>query len=323
MTEFVAIDEAKILPNAPKWIQLFSLVARRISTVTATGHVACVFAPPVIECFPAAMALASVFDSGVSLERPQEPLGKVASLINQTLQDREHSFNFRADGSKSDEFLGPTKFKPGTFPPVVRLPEHFPHRSDSSIQDEGTERLLLAGFGANLREACWHYFRLCAAPVVIICQNPERIASEVAELTASGLHQWTAEQFSAGVDVGTTPDAWYRRPIICMSPRAGQSRPWLAELVPSAVVVIGYSAWETPARWIWPDVPHTLFLNVRSDDVLRFRMWHDGQVLPEIDSELANLSGVRGIPAKIFAEPYAVFNGPAEFDWEEYGADFE
>ena len=317
------LKEGQEISSAPKWLRLFFLVARRITTVKADGHVSCVVAPPVIDYFPAALALASVSIPGASLERPAEPLGRVASLINHTLQDREHSFNFNEDGSVADEFLGLTKFKRGTFPPVVRLPEDFPHRSDSSIPDGISERLQLAGLGANEREASWHYFQLCAEPVVVICQNPAKVANEISELTSSSLYEWNAEQFSAGAEVATTPDAWFRRPIICMSPRSSRSRPWLSELTPSAVIVTGYSAWETPARWVWPDVPHSLFLNVRSEDVLRFRMWHDGQDLPAIDSEFAKLTGIRGIPAKIFVEPFAVAANSADFDWEGYGADFE
>jgi len=52
-------------------------------------------------------------------------------------------------------------------------------------------------------------------------------------------------------------------------------------------------------------------------------MWHDGQDLPAIDSEFAKLTGIRGIPAKIFVEPFAVAANSADFDWEGYGADFE
>lgn len=309
--------------KSPKWLQLFSMVARRLPFAGAEGHISCAFAPPVVEYFPAAFSLMSVSQKEVSIDRPKEPLGRVASLINSSLQDREHTFNFNLDGSPAKEFLGMTPFKEGTFPPVVKLPDGFPHRADSSIPEGVPERLQLAGLGSNIREACWTYFQLCAKPVVILCQNPSAIAVEIGDIAAATLFDWKPEQLCASAEVGVTPDAWYRRPIICMSPRSVQWRPWLAELTPSAVVVIGYSAWETPARWFWPKVPHSLFLNTRSDDVLRFRMWHDGQVLPQIDSELANLAGIPGLPAKIFAEPSSLSVDPADFDWEDYGADFD
>jgi hypothetical protein len=205
---------------------------------------------------------------------------------------------------------------------MYKLPEGFPERTPGEIPQLMLDHLNSQLKGTELREACWKYFRLCANPVVIICQHPVNVAAQIEELALEG-DWWTQTQVNACLEPGTSPDDWFRRPIICMSPRALQNREWLSELIPSAVIVIGYSAWSTPARWIWPEIPHVLFLNSRSDDIFRFRLWHDGQNFSPIFSEFADLKGVAGIPAKFFSEPVQSAQSDNDFDWDAYGADFD
>lgn len=316
------IQDSKDLANAPKWVQLMTLIGRRIHDIPAEGHISCVLAPPTVNYFPGALAIASV-TRGTPLEVSEGVgLGNVASLKADILIDAEHTFNFNSDGSASAEYLGMAKYKEGTFPPMYKLPEGFPIRSTGNIPKAVLDNFPSYLPEKNQREACWSYFELCANPVVIICQHPGQVAAEVEELVAE-TDWWLPEQVSSSIEPGTSPDDWYRRPIICISPRALQHREWLKELSPAAVIVIGYSAWETPARWFWPDLPHTLFLDSRSDDILRFRLWHDGQDFPLIHSEFAELKGIAGIPAKFFSEPPQTDVNLEVFDWDEYGADFD
>ena len=307
---------------APKWLQLLTLIAKRTPSISVEGHLACVVAPPSADYFPGALGLLSTSRNRTSPKDFNEGQGLVASLVNENLRDREHSFTFREDGAKNQEFLGQTPFKPGTFPPVQKLPIGFPHRGDGAIPAGIASELERVNGESNLREACWSYFELCINPVVIICQKPSKVAAEIEEFAAFP-DWWSIEQLSASVEPATSPDDWFRRPIICMSPRSSQNREWLQGLTPSAIIVIGFSAWSTPSRWLWPDLPHTLFLDPKSDDVVRFRTWHDGQEFPPIYSEFASLKGIPGMPVKLFQEHKQLLGTVSETDWDDYGADFE
>ena len=319
-------DKPESNPGFQKAIQLMRLIANRAPTIKVDGHFCTVVAPPTIEHFPGLLALANVKRKlGLDVDRSLE-LGRVATLISTQLKDVVHSFQHNADGAVGEEFLDQTRFIPGTFPPLHKLPEEFPERSDGVIP-EGVVDLLLATSSKKpihetAREACWDYFRLCENPVIIICQQPSKVAAELVDLAIEN-EWWTPEQIAATFDAGTGPEDWFRRPIICINPRSIQNRQWMGELKPSAVIVIGYSAWATPARWVWPDLPHTLFLDNRSDDVLRFRTWHDGQQFPTIHSEFAKLKGIPGLPVKFFTEPFLAPEQFSDSDWDSYGADFE
>lgn len=319
--DYTNLDD-QIIGDAPKWVQLMALIAKRIGSISTEGHLACAVAPPTVNYFPGALAAFSISKQNPVEVVPGESLGRVASLKAGILIDAEHSFNFNPDGSVGAEFLGMATYKEGTFPPMFRIPAGFPERTQAEIPNIMLERLMSRHKGKELRDACWDFFNYCANPVVVICQHPSKVAEEIEEL-ALETDWWNQTQFDACLEPGTSPDDWFRRPVICMSPRAIQNREWLSELNPAAVIVIGYSAWSTPARWIWPEIPHILFLDSRSDDIFRFRLWHDGQDFPAIYSEFSDLKGVAGIPAKFFSEPIQSTSNVNDFDWDAYGADFD
>jgi hypothetical protein len=318
-----ALSAAEVQTGAPKVVQLMRVVANRTPTVQVDGHLSTVFSPPAIDYFPGMLALANVRSRLLPEVNRSHDLGMVATIVGTSLRDAAHSFRRSPDGETGDEHLSGSRFMPGTFPPLQLLPDEFPQRRNSSIP-AGAD-VLLGPSTRNPevnREACWAYFNLCVNPVLVICQQPSKVADELAQLAAQS-GWWSPEQLAATIEVGTSPDEWFRRPILCISPRSIQNRRWLGELMPSAVIVIGYSAWATPARWIWPKLPHNLFLDNRSDDVLRFRTWHDGQQFPPIHSELADLRGIPGLPAKLFTEPIQSTEQFSDTDWDAHGADFE
>lgn len=285
--------------SLPKWLNLMNLLARRVPEVTASEHVACVIAPS-SQYVVAALALCSLQRQANLAREFESSQGFVATVIESKMHDLKHVVSTGENGTLKSKRLGGYKLPTAT-PPMMPLPAGFPERTASTVP-EGIIQALSpdAGTGAT-RRAMWHYFELCANPVVVVCQRPELLRSQLEAL--AGIDAWWSNiSRAASIDAAITPDDWFRRPVIFTTPSAILRRTWLKNLKPAAVLVVGYTAWSSPARWTWPDVPHFLILNVRQDDVLRFRSWHDGQTFPPLDSALNRLTGIPGMPAKIFIE---------------------
>lgn len=309
------VDSFALSPEAlPRWLNLLALLAKRVPEIESDEHVACVIAPP-SQVVIAALALSSVQRQDDLAREFDSSQGRVASVVELKLRDLDHAVKQDQEGAVTAKRLGGYQLPNGT-PPLMILPSGFPARSDEVVPEKIAELLTLSSSVGAHRLALWHYFELCAKPVVVVCQHPEALRSQLESL--AGMETWWSNQsLAASLDAAISADDWFRRPVVFATPSAIMHRPWLKELTPAAVIVAGYAAWCTDARWMWPNLPHFLILNVRHDDVLKFRAWHDGQSFSPINSALNQLTGTPGMPTKIFTEHQVDRMVTTDEAWEE------
>lgn len=290
---------------APTFLQLFASVARRLEELgpldgQPPAAARAVLACPTLRHLPAAMSAC-----GVRLEDPPSvslQLGlRVATVLSGSFEDAvvtQLEPRIRLNGVN---FCGDT-------PPLYPCPVDLPTRSSRRIPE-----LVRAQMGSRGRDT-WRYQKLCGRPIVILCQRPEQVAADAAELAE--LTVWSADQRAALLDLGTIPLGWLRHPILALHPTAVSGKAWLSSLSPRLVIIAGFAAWDTPARHIWSEVPQLLLLDWRSADVDHFRAWHDGLMLTRIETALGEQLSAAGIQVKFFGEP--VVSAPVDDEEPEF-----
>lgn len=141
---------------------------------------------------------------------------------------------------------------------VIRpLPEDFPEdRSDRRLKSESeTVQVWQEAAGVGPESTRIHA-RVSATPVVVIGHR-NVIDAHLAELG----RLWPGA--ARLVDAGRGLDAWFRHPAIVCSPQC-DIPPWLREIQPSLVICDGAAAWNSRLRLEFPDAPHVLVLDRRS-----------------------------------------------------------
>lgn len=297
-------DQSEIA-SAPAWLQLLASVAARLEELDPLGGQPPTAARAVLAC-PTLRHLPPALSAwGVRPERSPavalEPGLRVATVLSGSFEDAvvtQLEPRIRLNGVT---FRGET-------PPLYPLPAGLPTRNSSRIPEVVRDQM------GNRGRDTWRYQTLCGRPVIILCQRPDQVAADAAELAE--LSVWSAQQRAALLDVGTIPIGWLRHPILALHPSAVTGKDWLSSLTPRLVVVAGFAAWDTPARHTWSEVPQLLLLDWRSTDVDHFRTWHDGLMLPRIETALGEQVSAAGIQVKFFGEP--VVSAPLDDEEPEF-----
>ena len=303
--------------GAPTWVKLLMMLARQLplASVSADNGVRGVVAGPTGRHLPAALATTAVRPP--NLEEPSTLAAglKVATVVSKDFRDLTVS----ALGARLN--LGGTQMNPtGPLPPAVPLdPSWEFDRGDHIVPETAEEPCRLLDPEAPAGRWRWTYQRLCLNPVLVLTHRPGHVVQDLADL-ASVPEWWNPVQRASLAEPDEGVDAWFRRPVLVASPGAILSRPWLRTLPVSMVVVAGFAAWMTPARHVWPLVPHVLLLNQRSGDVADFRDWFDGTDFPVVEfTKLTKNRRMAGITITAFGEPVAplsVTEAEGDDEWE-------
>jgi len=299
-------------PISPDWFTEMSKVANELENSVGERHTSCVFAPPTNEYFALAFALSAVGRSAKKAEQAPEPGTRVATVLSDNSGGRFVDKDYRlSDRENTKISLDWVAIESGSEPPMVELPMGlerlgkmpFGDGIESHLKNENNFPLERDREMAKRKER-WGFFELCKAPVVVLASRNHQAAERLNELTAQDFG-WTPNQLATAASAGTSPEDWYRSPLLVLSPRALKSRAWVSHARASVVVALGMAPWLSKSRWLWPAVPHVLFLDPRSEnpgDITEFREWWPGRDIGWSESKFARFKGVPGIPAKVFDE---------------------
>ena len=303
--------------GAPVWVKLLMMLARQLPLASVAGEtgVRGVVAGPTGRHLPAALAATAVRPPDVVDPSMLAADLAVATVVSKDFRD----LTVGTLGARLN--LGGIQMDPaGPLPPAIPLdPSWEFERGDRMVPEAAEEPCRLIDPGAPSGRWRWTYQRLCLNPVLVITHRPGQVIQDLDDLGAMR-DWWNPVQQASLIEPDEGVEAWFRRPVLVASPGAILSKPWLHTLPVSMVVVAGFSAWMTPARHVWPLVPHVLLLNQRSGDVADFREWFDGTDFPVVEfTKLTKNRRMAGITITAFGEPIAplsVAEVEGEDEWE-------
>lgn len=283
--------------EAPNWVKLLMMVSSHLTKSPPEAGTAprIAVASPTSHHVPSAAALAALQYPDVGPLIEIEPGVRVATVLSKKFCDVKVSRIGERWGLNGITF--DTGRKP--LPPLVVLSDdHDLDRPDSIVPPGALSYMSLMG---DNEAAEWTYQRLCLRPIVVLTNRPGQVISDMEDL-AGAKPWWNSLQAAALVDAEAGSDWWFRRPIIVMTPAAALSEPWLTQLQVSFLVIVGFTAWSSPARHIWSDSPQMLVMNQRGSDIAGFREWFDGTEIRALQMPFGHQLRSAGLTLTAFHE---------------------
>lgn len=295
-----------LLEVAPEWLKDFSVLGSNLRSSKDSRHLGAVIAPPTGPFFGLALALASLGQNDSMNVADSSEGSRVATILNKKFLDADISQSAHAGARIS---LDHVPIARGVEPPMAPLPSDMPGRPAREIPEE-VEELLIGSSGdgsigmeSKARALRWSLFTSALNPVVVLTSRNNQLAERLSDVLSLPLG-WSSFHKSVQYLAGTSPDDWYRTPLIICTPKSLKNRSWVSGLSPSLVVTIGMTPWLTKSRWVWPGVPHVLLLDPRTEDVLEYRAWAPGHEVETFGVDSLGNRVLPGIPVRVFAENY-------------------